>query len=117
MTEQEIGVISAKAAEAAVKALNPPSIKYRKIEDAVGGSLHTRGAGGLKRPTGVVQPNVTTLNQVTGCAHIVVLKEYDSVAKLRPAREVRNLGDQFLAAMIMRVGLAREDHLDRVILA
>ena len=84
-----------------VVSLAPPAVEDGlRFEAAVEADLHAAGARGFLRPARVVQPDVDALDQVTGHVDVVVFEEDDPPAKLRPAGNVLDLGDQLLAAVV-----------------
>jgi hypothetical protein len=50
---------------------------------------------------------------MTGQVHVVVFKENDLAGHLRPARKLKQALDQFLAFIVLGMGLARKDELNR----
>src|SRR4029078_1506777 len=96
-------------------ALVPPAVEDADVRDAVLGRLHPRRPGRLQRPARVVQPDVDALHEEARDAHVVVLEDEDAAAKLWRARALEDLLDDALAGSVGRVGLAREDDLDRAI--
>src|SRR6185295_4838699 len=87
-----------------------------EVESAVAADLHAAGAGRLQRTARIIQPDVDALDEIACDVDVVVLDEDDAAAILGTARDVVNLGDQFLAAVVARVCLSREDDLHRAVL-
>ena len=101
----------------AVVPFDPPAVEDRQVQPAVAANLHPAGAAGFERAARVVQPHVHALHQIPRDVHVVVFDEHDPLAELRLARLLDDALDQFLAAAVLRVRLAREDDLDRPVLA
>src|SRR5262249_17288305 len=77
---------------------------------------HAAGAARFKRPAWVVEPNIHALDQVASDVDVVILDEYDAAAKFGTPANLDDLGDQLLAAVVARMGLAGEDDLHRAVL-
>ncbi|CAM5253664.1 hypothetical protein SBADM41S_06437 [Streptomyces badius] len=69
---------------------------------------------GLQRAQRVVEPDVAARVELLRHAHAVVRQEHDAVAHARVVREPHQLLHQPLPAVVGRVGLARDDDLDRM---
>ena len=111
-----VGVLLAAADGPAVVAgvaLVPPAVEHADVRDAVLGGLHAGRTGRLERAAWVVEPRVDTLDEVAPDAHVVVLEDEHAAAQLRRARALEDLLDDALAGPVGRVGLAREDDLQR----
>ncbi|OPZ29522.1 MAG: hypothetical protein BWZ01_00531 [Deltaproteobacteria bacterium ADurb.BinA179] len=100
-------------AEVGMIPFHPPAVLYTEIERTVGGCFHARGAAGFQRPPRVVQPDVRTLDQVSGDVHVVVFEEDDPVAERLLPCDVGDALDDGLAFMVSRMRLARDDDLHR----
>src|SRR5215216_761581 len=96
----------------AVVQLVPPAVADRQVEAAVEGRLHAAGPTGLVRPQGVVEPDVGPGDQGPGHGHVVVGQERDPVPDLGLGGEAGEVGDQRLAPLVGRVGLAGDQQLD-----
>ena len=90
--------------------------RMERFSPPLHGDLHAAGARGFERPARVVQPHVHALNEVAGDVHVVVFDEDHAAAELRLARLLHHALDEFLAAVVLRVGLAGEDELHRAVL-
>ena len=67
---------------------------------------------------GVLQPDVDALHEVAGDVQVVVLEEHDAASKLRlAAPSGRPARISSLPRLVRGVGLAREDDLNRPVLA
>ena len=98
----------------AVVGLGPPAVEDREVQAAVEHDLLAAGAAGLERAARVVEPDVDALHQVPADVDVVVLDEHASCR--RTAGRCVSCGDlldQLLAGLVVRVGLAGEDELDR----
>ena len=113
-----IGVLDAvgrgdRPAVLAVEPLVPPAVEDGEVERSVEGRIHARGAAGLERAKGVVQPHVAPRVEVPGHGDVVVRQEDDAVADLGVVGEAHHLLDELLARLVGRVGLAGDDELHR----
>ena len=97
----------------AVVHLVPPAVEDRQVEAAVQRRLHARRATGLERAQRVVEPDVAARVEVLRHGDVVVGQEDDAVPDLGVVGEPYELLDELLAAVVSRVGLARDDDLDR----
>ena len=70
-------------------------------------------AARLERHARQVEPEVHALHQQVGQVHVVVLEERDPALELGIAGELVDALEHFLARVVGRVGLAREDDLHR----
>ncbi len=99
--------------EVALVPLVPPAVEDRQVEAAVERGLHAAGAARLQRPQRVVQPDVAARVELLRHAHAVVGQEDDPVPHPRVVGEPHQFLDQPLAALVGRMGLARDHQLHR----
>ncbi|OPY91998.1 MAG: hypothetical protein A4E73_01572 [Syntrophaceae bacterium PtaU1.Bin231] len=92
----------------------PPSVGYTHVEDAVDDDLLPAGAAGLVRSPRRVQPDVDALDKPPGDPDVVVLDEEDLPPEAVLAADVDHLLQDALAHLVVGVGFAREDDVDRV---
>ena len=111
-----VGILDAvgrrdRPAVLAVEPLVPPPVEDRQVESAVQGGLHARRATGLQRADRVVQPHVAAGVQRRRHRDVVVRQEHDAVTHVLGVREVHQLLDEPLAAVVSRVRLAGDHEL------
>src|SRR5207248_7076646 len=70
----------------------------------------------LLRPPRRVEPDVDALDETARKPHVVVLEEREPAGESRVARELPDLADQPLAALVGRMRLAGEDDANRSLL-
>ena len=63
-------------------------------------------------PSGIVEPDIRSLNQITGQVHIVIFQKYKSMSQPGLLGKFNQLLDQLLALVVFGVCLARKDELD-----
>lgn len=100
----------------AVVALVPPTIENAEVERTVRGVFRTARSARLERPSGIVQPDVGSLHEITSDIHVVILDEDDAILKSGILRQFDDILYEFLALRICRMSLAGDDHLDRGLL-
>ena len=98
-------------------ALAPPAVEDGDIETAVDGGFHAGGAAGFHAAAWGVEPDVGSLDEGAGEAHVVVFEEEEAVADSGAAGDVDDLADEVLAVVVCGVGFACEDELDWAVLA
>ena len=113
-----VGVGSAVADGEAVEpvvGLGPPAVEYGQIEAAVEHDLLAAGAGGLERTARIVEPHIDALDQVAADVDVVVLDEDELVAELGVAHHARDLLQDSLSRLVVRMRLAGEQELHRAL--
>ena len=97
----------------AVVALLPPAVERAELGNAVERRLHPARARGLERNPRQVEPEVHALHQQVGEVHVVVFEEGDAALELGVPGELVDALQHFLAGVVGRMRLAREDDLHR----
>ena len=111
----QVGIFLASTdgpAVVAIVSFAPPSIEDRQVQSAISHHLHATGTGCLQRTSGIIQPDIDTLDQMPTNVHVVVFEEDDTPTKLRSSSNLNHAGDQFLAALIFGMCLPGENELD-----
>ena len=83
------------------------------MRHAVEGRFLAAGPTGLLRRAGRVQPDIHAVDEVLRCVQVVLFHKGDVAAEAVVLGEGIDLADEVLAMLVGRVGLAREDDLDR----
>ena len=77
------------------------------------GGFHTTGAAGFLGAEGVVEPDVATGDEVAADVDVVVLDQNDAALEGGLLGEAINFLGELPAAIVLGVGLAGEENLDR----
>src|SRR6478735_8185609 len=93
----------------AVVGFRPPSVQDGEIQSAVEHDFLSAGSAGLQRSSRVVRPDVDTLDEMPPHVDVVVLEKQDLARETRVPHQLRNLLQELLAGLIMRVRLARKN--------
>ena len=93
----------------------PPAIQFRKIDASIDQHFHAAGSASLPWPPRRVDPNIHSLHQTLGQEHVVIAKENNMGAHLRPLDEIDPFMDQGLSRLVFRMRLASDDDLNRAI--
>ena len=89
----------------------PPAIQGAQIEDSIGERLHAAGAAGFIGPQRRIQPDIDSLNEIAGDAHVIIFQENQPAPELRLTGEADDLPDQFLAGIIVGMRLSGKNDL------
>ena len=93
----------------------PPAIRYAQVQRTVSSRLHPTGSASLVRAKRCVQPDVDTLNQISGYSHVIVFEKYEVATQIGPQSQIGDLPDQFLSCVITGMRFACEYELDRAV--
>ena len=100
----------------AVETFGPPTVENREIQGPVEDGLLPRWSRRL--PAAVADCSARRrrfLNHVAADVDVVVFDEGDPIGETRVVAEVGDPLDQFLPRLVRRMGLAREDQLERAL--
>ncbi len=100
-----------------LEALAPPTVKNTAVDDPVDTDLLAAGSAGFQRTPWVIQPNIHTLNQVSGKGHIIVFHQENLSSEAFAAGDIMDMFDHLVSGAVCRVRLAGEDDLNRHVLA
>ena len=95
----------------AVVALAPPAVQDAQVQPAAGREFHAARAAGLQRAERVVEPEIDPLIETAADVGVVILDEHDAVGEVGVACVLVNFLNDPLAALVLRVRLARENEL------
>ena len=96
-----------------IVALLPPAVERTQLGHPVQRRLHAAGTGGLERHPGQIEPEIHALHQQVGQVHVVVLEERHPALERGVPGELVDALQHFLARIVGRMRLAREDDLHR----
>src|SRR5690606_26613158 len=97
----------------ALEALLPPAVEDREVEHPVHRGLLAAGPRRLEGTAWVVEPDVDTARQRPPDGHVVVLDEVNAASEALVVGQPVDAGDQLLALVVGRMGLAGEHELHR----
>ena len=92
----------------------PPAVQRADIQNTVKGRFHAGCTAGFHGPAGRVEPHIGTLQKVPRNVGVVVLDKNDAVAYTGSSGKFYEATDQLFALLILGVGFACKDKLNRM---
>ena len=86
-----------------------------ELKPTIDEHFHTAGAARLERATRVVQPHVAAVVHHARDGHVVVGDEHEPVVHVELPSEDLDVADHVLAGLVLRMGLAGEHELRRLV--